>query len=136
MDAMKGCHCIACRIQFSKLELPLYMMNISAIHSLIVYDGVEAITFREPPLKRTLPGESNRCYGTIGRFEFRGGRAPVSATTGIVNGIIQSLGAHQSVEIGQVKERTRERHGDGIAGVQAEEVDTRDSVQGHVSAHV
>ena len=104
MDAMKGCHCIACRIQFSKLELPLYVMNIGAIHSLIAYDGVEAITFSEPPLKRTLPGESNRCYGTIGRFEFRRARAPVSATAGIVNGIIQSLGAHQSVEIGQVKE--------------------------------
>ncbi len=136
MDAMRGCYRIARDFQFSKLERPLYMMNISAIHSLIAYYGVEAITFCEPPLKRTLPGESNRCYGTIGGFEFRKGCTLVSATTGIVNGISQSLIAHQSVEIGQVKERPRERYGDGIAGIQAEEIDTRNSVQGHVSAHV
>ena len=80
MDAMRGRHRIARRFKFSKLERPLYVMNIGAIHFLIAYDGVEAITFSEPPLKRTLPGEGNRCYGTIGRFEFRRARAPVSAT--------------------------------------------------------
>ena len=136
MDAMGGRHRIAGRFQFSKLEGPLYMMNISAIHSLIAYYGIEAITFSEPPLEGTLSGESNRCHGTIGGFEFRRGCALVSAMAGIVNNISQSLTAHRSVEIWQVKERPRERHGDGIAGIQAEEVDTGDSLQGHVSAHV
>src|SRR5437016_1769086 len=102
MDAVRDRHGIARRFKFSKLERPLRMVNISTIHSLIVYDGVEAITFGEPLLKRTMSGESNRCYGAIGSCEFRRRRALVSATAVIVNGSIQPLTAHRSVEIGQV----------------------------------
>src|SRR5260370_23808657 len=97
---------------------------------------IKAIAVGEPLLKRTRLCISNWRYGPIRSLVLGGRRSLMSAMAVIVNGIVDTLTAHYCIEIGKVKHRPRGGNSNGVTGIQTEEVDARNPVEGHIGTNI
>ena len=112
------------------------MVEIAAIYAVVMHYCIKAVAVGEPLLKRARLCVSNRGDRAICSLVLGGGRTLVGAVAVIVNGVVDTFTVHYRIEIGQVKYRPCGSNSNGVTGIQAEEVDARNSTQGDIGANV
>src|SRR5215831_17496807 len=99
-------------------------MNFAPKNVLVRIHGVEAVSLGHPVFKRAGGGVVHRADGSICPTEVSRWGIRVDAVTLVVYFAIV-LEGHLRVIIGEVKPRTGDLDGEGIASFQAEKVDPR-----------
>src|SRR5438128_12493377 len=111
-------------------------MDIATESPAVLVSGVEAIAFSKPVDKRITRRILYRSNRSICCNKVSSRCATMDTMTAIVNSLVSTFATHYCVEVRQMKNCACDSYSDRIASIQTEEVDPRNTMNGHICAYI
>ncbi len=129
-------HRIADQLCFRSLQRPRCVMNFAGNDLPFVICRIETVALGQKMIERPRGRRKYFASSPVPSTHYSASRTTVRTCALILDPSISFLARHSRAKIRQVKPRSRDCHGDGVPGIQAEEPYSRLAIDHDVRPHV